>query len=60
MDDTILLAFIILCAASALATVFWRSARGTRMKPERKDRRSARRHRQITNHYRKEQSGLGE
>ena len=60
MDNPILLVLIILFTASALGGIFWRLAHGTRMKPEREDRRSDRRHRQITSHYGKEQSGLGE
>ncbi|MDE0280464.1 MAG: hypothetical protein OXN16_05190 [Gammaproteobacteria bacterium] len=60
MDNPILLVLIILVLASALSAIFWNAAHGTRMKPEREDRRSARRHRQITSHYGKEQSGLGE
>lgn len=60
MDGTLLVVLAILLAAAVVGILFWRSARGMRMKQERNDRRSARQHRRITRQYREEQSSLGQ
>jgi len=59
MDDTILFSLAILFAAAALGALFWRLGHGTRMRRER-ERRPARRHRQVTRLYREERSRPGE